>query len=86
MLFNIQNTEQSPLIPKRDPSEIMVLKYEIKKLITFSEWFFTNGQANTFTTDHNNDITYFNLVDGTIIINCDCNPPQKSNFLKYENS
>lgn len=71
MLFNIQTGYQSPLVPKRHPSEIMVLRCEIKKLITLPKWFFTNGQANTFITEHFNDITYLNQVDWAIIINCD---------------
>jgi len=71
MLLNIQTGYQSPLVIKRHPSEIIVLRCRIKKLIELPKWFFTNGQANTFITEHYNDIKFLDQIDWITIQNCD---------------
>lgn len=71
MLLNIQTGYQKPTVPQRNPSEILVLRCKIKDLVELPKWFFTNGQANNFITEHYNDLKYLSQVDWITIQNCD---------------
>jgi len=64
MLYNIQTGFRHPFVPKRNPSEILVMKFKIEELSSLeSKWFFTDGQANDKATTHYNNLTDIDKID-----------------------
>lgn len=74
MLLNIITGYKMPVVPKRAKNEILVVRCEIQKLATLSQWFFTDGQANDMVSNHFNNLKYLTKIDWKSI--------QNSNFSK----
>ncbi|WP_027381469.1 type II toxin-antitoxin system toxin DNA ADP-ribosyl transferase DarT [Chryseobacterium daeguense] len=77
MLFNIQTGYRHPVVPKRGPSEILVMRFRISDLISLDKkWFFTDGQANDAATTHYNSLSKIDKIDWQSI--------HQNNFSKSE--
>lgn len=78
MLFNIITGYWHPLVPRRNRSEILVIRCLIDDLATLPRWFFTDGQANIKdgTVKHFNNLDYLDSIDWQCI--------QNSNFSKSD--
>ncbi len=63
MLYNIITGYWHPLVPKRNRSEILVIRCLIAELAMLPQWFFTDGQANKNFTKHFNDLALLDVVD-----------------------
>ncbi|WP_379967244.1 DUF4433 domain-containing protein [Epilithonimonas sp. UC225_85] len=72
MLYNIITGYWHPLVPKRDRSEILVVRCLISDLATLPKWFFTDGQGNNSLTKHFNNLNFLDAIDWECI--------QESNF------
>jgi hypothetical protein len=76
MLFNIITGYWAPLVPKRNKSDILVIRCVITELAKLEKWFFTNGQGNDMVSSHFNDLKQLEEIDWDII--------QKSEFSKSD--
>lgn len=76
MLYNIVTGYRSPLVPKRNREEIVVIRCLIEQLATLDHWFFTNGQGNDFISKHFHDLDKLSEIDWESI--------QQSNFSKSD--
>jgi len=76
MLYNILTGYWHPKVPKREKSEILVIRCLIGKLATQPRWFFTDGQANDMASTHFNDLGHLDKIDWENI--------QRSNFSKSD--
>jgi hypothetical protein len=76
MLYNIITGYWHPLVPRRNRSEILVIRCMIKELATLPRWFFTDGQGNDMASGHYNDLTDLDNIDWQCI--------QNSNFTKSD--
>ncbi|MEX2568548.1 MAG: DUF4433 domain-containing protein, partial [Cyclobacteriaceae bacterium] len=63
MLFNIITGYYHPVVPKRNKSEILVVRCLIEKLSELNQWFFTDGQANDMVSSHFNDLSMLHSLD-----------------------
>lgn len=70
MLYNILTGYYDPLVPKRKPEEILVIRCEIKKLAQLSYFFFTDGQGNDMVTNHHNHLSQLDKIDWKNIQQC----------------
>lgn len=71
MLYNIITGIYDPVVPKRDATELIILRCSIAQLVNLSRWFFTDGQANNFLTNHYNDLRHLDKIDWACIQNGD---------------
>jgi ssDNA thymidine ADP-ribosyltransferase, DarT len=55
MLYNIITGFRHPLVQKRPPSQILIIRCIISTLATLPKWFFTDGQANNSASKHYNN-------------------------------
>lgn len=70
MLYNIQSGFRHPVVAKRPPSEILVMRFRIDELCSLkNRWFFTDGQANDSATNHFHDLSELNSIDWNSIQN-----------------
>lgn len=69
MLYNIITGYWHPVVPKRDKSEILVIRCLIEELVRLPTWFFTDGQANKNFTKHFNNLELLSEIDWTCIQN-----------------
>ncbi len=69
MLYNIITGYWHPLVPRRNRSEILVIRCLIEDLVKLPKWFFTDGQANKRFTEHFNDLGMMQEVDWNSIQN-----------------
>lgn len=76
MLFNIITGYYAPKVPKRKKNEIIVIRCLINDLTKRAKWFFTDGQANDYETNHYNDLVHLDQIDWDSIHN--------SNFSKSD--
>ena len=76
MLYNIITGYRHPVVPKRKPEEILVIRCEIKELTRLPYFFFTDGQGNDMVTRHFNDLAYLEEIDWRSI--------QQSDFQKTD--
>ncbi len=76
MLYNIITGYWHPKVPKRDKSEILVIRCLIERLATLPRSFFTDGQGNDMTSEHYNDLDKLDAIDWQCI--------QNSNFTKSD--
>lgn len=78
MQYNIITGYQAPVVPKRKPEELLVVRCLISELSKLPRWFFTNGQANIKdgTVKHFNDLRHLDTIDWEAI--------QNSNFSKSD--
>jgi len=74
MLYNIITGYWSPVVPKRNRNEILVIRCLISDLANLPQWFFTDGQANDMATQHYNNLAVLDNIDWLSI--------QTSNFNK----
>ncbi len=71
MLLNILTGYQEPIVPKRSPEDILVIRCNIHTLANQDgPWFFTDGQANDAATSHYNDLKHLDTIDWDIIYDC----------------
>ncbi len=71
MLFNIITGHRHPIVPRRNRSEILVIRCLISNLVKLRQWFFTDGQANDMASNHYNDMTNLGQIDWGNIQNSD---------------
>lgn len=78
MQYIIIKGHHAPLVPKRNPEELLVIRCLINELAKLPRWFFTNGQANIKdgTVTHFNDLQHLGTIDWEAI--------QSSNFSKSD--
>lgn len=76
MLYNIVTGYRSPLVPKRNREEIVVIRCLMEQLATLEHWFFTNGQGNDSISRHFHDLDKLSEIDWESI--------QQSNFSKND--
>lgn len=64
MLFNIITGYYAPIVPKRSREEILVIRCLIDDLAqSNNRFFFTDGQANDFATNHYNNLKDLDKID-----------------------
>ena len=76
MLYNIITGFRHPVVPKRKPEEILVVRCRIEELAKLPYFFFIDGQGNDMVTRHFDDLVYLDEIDWRSI--------QESNFQKTD--
>jgi hypothetical protein len=71
MLYNIITGYWHPLVPRRNRSEILVIRCLIDDMINLPRWFFTDGQGNDMASGHYNDLEELDAIDWHCIQNSD---------------
>jgi hypothetical protein len=71
MLYNIISGYWHPLVPKRNRSEILIIRCLISDLAKLPQWFFTNGQGNDMASNHYNNLINLGQIDWHSIQNSD---------------
>lgn len=71
MLYNIITGYWHPLVPKRNRSEILVIRCLIEDMTNLPRWFFTDGQGNDMASGHYNDLNEIDAIDWQCIQNSD---------------
>lgn len=69
MLYNIITGYWDPLVPRRNRSEILIIRCLIADLAMLPQWFFTDGQGNDFVSNHYNDLANLGQIDWLSIQN-----------------